>query len=296
MRAQVWPDGDYEGIKVIFHNDQDGWGAAWVVKKYLTEATFLPGMKTVYMPYQHGDEPPGDEEILNHIVIMLDFTFDRETMLRIHGMGFLIVLDHHKSVLSMALEEIDCLRVILDKAACMITWEYFFPGEEAPLFLCYMEDFDLWRFDLPDSEILNFYIHSFPLNFNTMDRLCIHFGDNYYLKQAKNEGKAIKRYIDRMIQWSVDESGEMIIDGKIIKAANTHYFIGSKVAHRLSADVDFSIAYRIAGDFLKVSLRSEENGSDVSMVAQKYGGGGHKHAAGFAVKIPGVIQSLLELE
>jgi uncharacterized protein len=32
------------------------------------------------------------------------------------------------------------------------------------------------------------------------------------------------------------------------------------------------------------SLRSCENGVDVSEIAKQFGGGGHKHAAGFTVK------------
>ena len=32
------------------------------------------------------------------------------------------------------------------------------------------------------------------------------------------------------------------------------------------------------------SLRSEEGGLDVSEIAKKFGGGGHKHSAGFKVK------------
>lgn len=33
------------------------------------------------------------------------------------------------------------------------------------------------------------------------------------------------------------------------------------------------------------SLRSAEDGVDVSEIAKRYGGGGHKHAAGFKVAI-----------
>jgi nanoRNase/pAp phosphatase (c-di-AMP/oligoRNAs hydrolase) len=33
------------------------------------------------------------------------------------------------------------------------------------------------------------------------------------------------------------------------------------------------------------SLRSKEGGEDVSIIAAKFGGGGHKHAAGFSVPL-----------
>jgi nanoRNase/pAp phosphatase (c-di-AMP/oligoRNAs hydrolase) len=38
------------------------------------------------------------------------------------------------------------------------------------------------------------------------------------------------------------------------------------------------------------SLRSGENGMDVSVIAQKYGGGGHKHASGFRVPFEQLIE------
>jgi len=41
----------------------------------------------------------------------------------------------------------------------------------------------------------------------------------------------------------------------------------------------------INADFTKVSLRSR-NGIDVSDVAHKYGGGGHRNASGFGIKLP----------
>jgi len=39
----------------------------------------------------------------------------------------------------------------------------------------------------------------------------------------------------------------------------------------------------VTDDPQKVSLRSRPDGADVSEIAKKLGGGGHKHAAGFSL-------------
>ena len=41
------------------------------------------------------------------------------------------------------------------------------------------------------------------------------------------------------------------------------------------------------------SLRSTDNGVDVSEIARKRGGGGHKHAAGFTEKVTGRVIELI---
>ena len=44
---------------------------------------------------------------------------------------------------------------------------------------------------------------------------------------------------------------------------------------------------------VKGSLRTTDNDTDVSLIAQKMGGGGHKKAAGFAVE--GTIEGVLDI-
>ena len=42
------------------------------------------------------------------------------------------------------------------------------------------------------------------------------------------------------------------------------------------------------------SLRSTEDGLDVSEIASKFGGGGHKHAAGFSVPLEEALTKPLD--
>ena len=60
-------------------------------------------------------------------------------------------------------------------------------------------------------------------------------------------------------------------------------FFQSELASILSEGESFAAAYYFNGDSYRVSLRSREEGEDVSEIAIKFGGGGHKCAAAFNI-------------
>jgi len=62
-------------------------------------------------------------------------------------------------------------------------------------------------------------------------------------------------------------------------------FMASDVAGELSEGYPFAAVFWVSQSEKTYSLRSRENGIDVSEIAKKYGGGGHKHAAGFKIPI-----------
>jgi len=67
--------------------------------------------------------------------------------------------------------------------------------------------------------------------------------------------------------------------------------IGAKLALREEGDFALVWRYNMEKDEVWISLRgSNEKGIDLTPLAQKYGGGGHPNACGFAVK--GSIQQL----
>ena len=49
--------------------------------------------------------------------------------------------------------------------------------------------------------------------------------------------------------------------------------------------IPFAATYFDTGNIREFSLRSSPDGVDVSLVAEMYGGGGHKHASGFRISI-----------
>ena len=56
------------------------------------------------------------------------------------------------------------------------------------------------------------------------------------------------------------------------------------MGHLLGKGEPFAATFFYDGEGYVFSLRSDDNGLDVSEIAKQYGGGGHKHAAGFKLK------------
>lgn len=70
----------------------------------------------------------------------------------------------------------------------------------------------------------------------------------------------------------------------LIPTANSPVLI-SEVGNKLCQGHPYSMVYFDKDNMHHVSLRSDEHGLDVSEIAKTYGGGGHKHAAGFITSL-----------
>lgn len=77
----------------------------------------------------------------------------------------------------------------------------------------------------------------------------------------------------------------MIIGGRKVPVCNMPPVWASDAANRLAEGNPFAATYVDGATARHFSLRSDAAGLDVSEVAQRYGGGGHKHAAGFKVPL-----------
>ena len=72
------------------------------------------------------------------------------------------------------------------------------------------------------------------------------------------------------------------IGGYRVPVVNAPYIFASELAGALAEGHPFAATYYFNGKEEVWSLRSRgESGIDVSEIAQQYGGGGHKNAAGF---------------
>jgi nanoRNase/pAp phosphatase (c-di-AMP/oligoRNAs hydrolase) len=71
--------------------------------------------------------------------------------------------------------------------------------------------------------------------------------------------------------------------------------MASEAGDEMCKGKPFAATYYVDKDGMyNFSLRSSEDGIDVSEIAKVYGGGGHKHAAGF--KVTGEIARMFEME
>lgn len=267
---------------ILYHaNCNDGFCAAWVAHRKLGDAD--------YLPVQYGQEPPN---VTGRDVYILDFSYKRLKMLEIiRDCKRLVVLDHHKT----AQEELsflqahnpDSAEARISKTACVfdmgksgarLTLEHFFPGESSWL-VDLTEDRDLWRWKLEHSKELNAWLSSLPRTFEVWDEI-----ENPGWKETQDRvecGAAILRYQAQLVESICGAAREVDLDGHKILAVNTSCLF-SEVAERLASGRPFGAAWFVRSDGkTQWSLRSRDGGIDVSEVAKRHGGGGHRAAAGF---------------
>lgn len=275
---------------VIYHaNCPDGFCAAWVARKAL-------GPDCEFVPAQYGQDPP---DVRGRRVFILDFSYKRPVMRQIlsqaHGVT---VLDHHKTaeaelagivdeftlrpdlIANPPGSELPAVVFDMEKSGGRLAWEHFFPGEEPHWLVRYTEDRDLWRWKLPDSREINDGLASFPRNFGAWDLLA-KMPDEKALEKLNRDGIAIGRHKDQLIDSICRNAREIEIAGYKVLAANTSVLF-SEVAGKLAEGRPFGAAWLVRADGKRQwSLRSTNEGVDVSEVARSFGGGGHRNAAGF---------------
>lgn len=266
---------DPDEIVVIYHgNCNDGFCAAWVAHQ-------LFGDSAAYVPANHGAEPP---DVRGKTVFLLDFTYKRATIEKLIAQAKrVIVLDHHQTAkedlqgLDTKYPEKCWIKFDMDKSGGRLTWDFCFPDTPSPWLVDYTEDRDLWRHSLAHTKEINAAISSYPYDFKVWDLL----SKLPTLSDLIQEGVGIERYRARLIEKAVDNAIPTRIGGYEVLAVNaTAEF--SEVAGSLAKDRPFGAAWFIRRDGKKQwSLRSTPQGVDVAKVAEKFGGGGHKHAAGF---------------
>lgn len=274
---------------VIYHgNCPDGFTAAWIARKALRgEVDFVAA--------NYGEPPP---DLSGRVVYILDFSYKYDVMRQIIETAHSVtLLDHHKTAQAelTLLEdaifeqltvkpppggEMPTIHFDMTKSGARLAWEHFF-DEEAPPLVEYIEDRDLWRFALPDSRAINSSISSYPFEFKVWDSLHYELRDKEQFSSIVNEGTAIERYKAQQVENICQHAQEIEMDGHKILAVNTSVQF-SDVAGKLAEGRPFGAAWFIRADGVKQwSLRSRDGGVDVSEVAKKFGGGGHRNAAGF---------------
>lgn len=299
----------------IYHgNCADGFGAAWAVRRALGEENveFHPGV------YQ---KPPPD--VAARDVLLVDFSYKRPVLEKMaESARSILILDHHKSAAEdlaglplpvstgpvgpapadWGFQDVrsgydpeslhewarQCNRPPLyalfdmERSGAGLTWDFFHSGAPRPALLDHIEDRDLWRFALPGTREIQAAVFSYPYDFEVWDRLIL----DTPIDELKREGKAIERKHFKDIAELVQVCRrEIEIAGMAVPAASLPYTLTSDAGHLMATEHPsrIGVCYWDTPSGRVFSLRSTDDGPDVSQIAVQYGGGGHAHAAGFEV-------------
>jgi uncharacterized protein len=269
-------------IYVLYHSScYDGFGAAYAAWKKL-------GDSAKYIAVSYGYPPPEMPDATH--VYVVDFSYPADVLLKLVETCPVTVIDHHKTAeegLRSVLGVHSHLHTIFDmnKSGALLTWEYFhrYPAEApsdpglpvpAPMLIQHISDRDLWQFKLDGSAKVHKALVSIPMDFDVWDKLDV--------EQLKVEGEICERLYTQLVEKICDSSFEGEIDGQKVPMVNTS-IAWSEVGHELNKrhpDKPFAASFTVFDTQVMWSLRSQGD-FDVSAVAKKFGGGGHKNAAGF---------------
>ena len=254
---------------IIYHADcSDGFGAAYAAWKLL-------GNRAEYYACKHGSPPP---DVSGKVVAILDFSFDNTTTKKmIEDSEGLIVIDHHKSAI-VELHDISNTHFDMTKSGAILSWEFFHPGKEPPKFIRYIQDRDLWKWELEYSKEFSAAFDMVPYEFEEFEK----FEDSSVFDDAVRRGSYILAYSKTVIKKVCEKSSRRKYNGMDVLVVNSSHWM-SEIGARLAPDCDFAMIwyYDHEDRMIKVSLRSFHDAVDVSEIAKKFSGGGHKKAAGF---------------
>lgn len=310
----------------------DGFGAAFAAwMRFKDEAE--------YVFCRYGDEANNFDPTFcdGRDVYILDFSFPKMIMDSIMALATRVVwLDHHKTAFEMwcgkfesgmrwtsESAEGDSLYVILDdnRSGAMLAWHYFHPGEEVPMVIRHVDDYDRWQFKIDSTKEFVKALWSYaPWSFQQWQDMFLDLPYPIDICAFYAEGAAILRAHEQTVAGIVKSATRGCLIQVIAKrpglgapwnagreqrdndadyevlglSANCPPSLTSDVGHALATKCEtFGLCWTFPqeGMTAKCSLRS--NGDyDVSAIAKVFGGGGHKNAAGFEVPIETLLSWL----
>lgn len=261
-------------IIVFYHgNCPDGFGGAYAAWKHF-------GNKAEYVPlYRHAPVP----EVRGKEIYMVDFLYNPEITKKLIKNNIRVTgIDHHIS----ARESTELTKNYLydtNHSGAVLSWTYFHKNKKAPMILRYVEDVDLWKFKIPHTREIDAVLDLLPFDFKAWDAFARKLESSEKRKKIIADGTLLLQYKNRLIENLILEAERVQFMNYRIYAVNSPVYASELGARLIKNLPPVAIIWTRSRGKVLVSLRS--NGKvDVSKIAGKFGGGGHKAAAGFIIE------------
>lgn len=268
-------------ILVLYHDDADGFGAAYALWHYYTKERGLP---VEFIPVQY--KQPIPKEAVNEyhdIVYIVDFCYEGSVIDTIPSRR-VVVIDHHKSSTGVVLARPGCVHDV-NHSGCVLTWTYLYPNQEEPVpeLLSYIEDRDLWKWELPWSREVNLFLSTVPKEFSEWDK--------FNVVSAAKSGMPMIEYKTHLVERNTETVGCVCLGAFHVPCVNATVNV-NEVAEKLLEkypQAPFVAVYSDEGNGLRAFALRSRGQVDVSLVAEQFGGGGHAKAAGFRLSAPPIL-------
>lgn len=263
----------HKKIAVLYHAEcPDGFTGAWAARKKL-------GDDALYIGVYHNK--PFPEEVRGKTVYLIDFNYPLAVMMELKKIAAkIIIIDHHvsnKESLNLA----DDSLFDNDHSGAVLAWKYFHNNMPIPRFLMHVEDKDLWKFALPGTREIAQALQLHDFDFTVWDTMIAECESDTGVEKYLAEGRTLLRLLERRVTQAVAMAEEIDFEGYTCLMVNSS-ILASHIGNALTLKMPpIGIVWSRRGKRIIVSLRGDGS-VDVSELAKKYGGGGHKNAAGFS--------------
>lgn len=278
-------------MKCFYHNDIDGKSAGAIVARFTGNYN-----KEDYIMYDYSKPVPTDIIEDGETVYFVDLSFSVNSVDKLKEIletkkCKLIWCDHHSSTMEVlknypGYNSIEGIRQEGISGAAL-TWMYFnkCKFKDIPHFLKLISDFDCWIFSYGD-DTLNFKYSIESTDYDALDIIWNQLvrdslkQDIPLLTSMVISGGAIAKYVEKEYeQYKLKYAYESRIDN--IKCLVINRSCNSLVFGDSINDYPIVAIWAFNGEKYKYSLYSANDDVDCSKIAEQYGGGGHKKAAGF---------------
>lgn len=276
-------------MKCFYHNDLDGRCAGSIVAQYENNYN-----KEDFFEVDYVMELPLDKIQKDEKVYFVDYSFKKDTIWQLEDIlqktDNIIWIDHHTSSLNLE-KEMSWLKQIKgirqDKVSgAGLTYMYLYncSFDELPYHVKLVSDYDCWIYDY-DPDTTNFKLGIETKNYDALDNIWIELFDTKEIMSIINDviltGMTIKKYIDMdNAQYLKNYNYESEIAGHrclVVNKKSNSWIFGDRYN-----EYPLVMVWVFDGKKYLYSIFSSNPNIDCSKIAESYGGGGHKGAAGFS--------------
>lgn len=288
-------------MKCFYHNDADGRCAGFWVALSAGLTNYMDECEFIEMDYA---KPfPIDSIRTNEQIYIVDYSISPDEMRQLLKTTQDVTwIDHHKTAIEKYADfEHEIRGVRYDGVAgCMLTYCYLHHMTDrgkgdikpfnismtgnAPKFTKLIADWDVWKFDFGDDTrrfITAFNAYNFEPRSRLWDRF-FNFPDEMACGSLIQEGITMTAFRDGWAKEYMKLGFETEFEGVKCFAVNLGRCNSEYFKSLPDGKYDVLMPFVFNGEKYTVSLYSKT--VDVSEIAKKYGGGGHKGASGFQCK------------
>ena len=267
---------------IIYHaNCLDGVAAAWCFYDvHADHLEYVPG-------YYQGLTKEELKKYQDRAIVLVDFSLKKEAVEQLLDQGNSVSLvDHHVTAID-ELKKIEhrsfsMANSSISNSGAVLAWKFTHEeGEPIPQLLLHIEDRDLWNFNLPKTEEITAACYLMMSTPDKFDEIV-----NTPLLELQAIGKILIKQRKKTVKSLLKHTRYVAIDGIVCPVVNSPGEFSSEVGNELSKEKPLGITYFDSNENRIFSLRSSKDNPyaiNVGKFASKFGGGGHRHAAGFKV-------------